>query len=137
MIVVDTNILAYLYLPGEHTWAAEQLLITDSDWIVPMLWRSEFRNILAGFIRRGMLTFSQACDIQAEAESSLNGSEFEVDSSNVLSLIDISDCSAYDCEFVSLAKRLSVKLATMDKKLLRNFPDVATALPTLKSRRKI
>lgn len=51
MIVVDTNVLAYLYLPGEYTAAAEALLAHDPDWAAPVLWRSEFRNILAGYLR--------------------------------------------------------------------------------------
>lgn len=57
MIVVDTNVLAYLYLPGEYTAVAEVLLERDPDWAAPVLWRSEFRIILAGHIRRGSLTF--------------------------------------------------------------------------------
>ena len=48
MIVVDSNVLAYLYLPGEVTAAAEALLERDPDWQEPVLWRGEFRNILAG-----------------------------------------------------------------------------------------
>ena len=48
MIVVDTNVLAYLYLPGEHSAIAEALLERDHEWAAPVLWRSEFRNILAG-----------------------------------------------------------------------------------------
>jgi len=36
MIVVDTNILAYLYLPGEFTEAAESLLESDPDWAAPV-----------------------------------------------------------------------------------------------------
>ena len=67
MIVVDTNILAYLYLPGEHTAIAEALLEHDPEWAAPVLWRSEFRNILAGYLRRGSLTFEQACSLQREA----------------------------------------------------------------------
>jgi predicted nucleic acid-binding protein len=46
----------------------------------------------------------------------------------VLTLTDSSTCSAYDCEFVALAKQLSVKLVTQDKKILREFPDVAVSL---------
>lgn len=45
MIVVDSNVLAYLYLPGEHTAAAERLLEREPEWAAPVLWRSEFRNI--------------------------------------------------------------------------------------------
>lgn len=69
MIVVDSNILAYLYLPGEHTAAAEALLASDGVWAAPLLCRSQFRNILAGYLRRGALGFEQACALQEEAES--------------------------------------------------------------------
>jgi len=128
MIVVDTNVIAYLYLPGEHTAAAEALLERDPEWAAPILWRSEFRNILAGYLRRKTLTFDQACSLQTEAESLLEGSEFEVDSLAVLELVRDSDCSAYDCEFVALATKLDTKLVTMDSKLLRAFPKRSVAL---------
>lgn len=128
MIVVDTNVLAYLYLPTDHTSHAEALLEHDPDWVAPVLWRSEFRNILAGYMRRQILTFDEARNLQAEAESLLAGNEHEVDSQRVLELVRDSDCTAYDCEFVALAVRLGAKLVTMDAKLLRAFPKYAVAL---------
>lgn len=128
MIVVDSNILAYLYLPGEFTEAAEALFESDPDWAAPILWRSEFRNILAGYVRRGSLSFDQALAIQQEAESLLAGAEYEVDSRSVMLLVKDSDCSAYDCEFVALARQLGATLVTMDGKLLRTFPKIARAL---------
>ena len=128
MIVVDSNVLAYLYLPGEYTAAAEALLEQDSDWAAPILWRSEFRNILAGYMRRKAITFEQANSLQREAESLLEGAEFELESVAVLELVRDSDCSAYDCEFIALAMKLDTKLVTMDKKLLRAFPKRAIAL---------
>lgn len=128
MIVVDTNVLAYLYLPGEYTAAAESLLEQDPEWAAPILWRSEFRNILAGYLRRKSLTFDQACGLQREAESLLEGMEFEVESLTVLQLARDSDCSAYDCEFVALSIQLDTRLVTMDGKLLRSFPERAMSL---------
>lgn len=128
MIVVDTNILAYLYLPGEFTVAAEALLEREPEWAAPPLWRSEFRNILAGYVRRNMLSFEQACSLQAEAESLLEGFEFEVHSRDVMALVRDSECSAYDCEFVALAERLDAELVTMDKKVLKAFPKRAISL---------
>ncbi len=128
MIVVDSNILAYLYLPGDHTDNAEALLEREPDWAAPTLWRSEFRNILAGYMRRKTLTLEQACMLQNEAEGLLCGSEFEVDSEAVLQLVRDSDCSAYDCEFIALANKLNTKLVTVDKKLLQAFPARAVAL---------
>ena len=128
MIVVDSNVLAYLYLPGEYTAAAEALLEQDSDWAAPILWRSEFRNILAGYLRRKAITFEQANSLQREAESLLEGAEFEVESLAVLELVRDSDCCAYDSEFIALAMKLDTTLITMDKKLLRAFPKRAIAL---------
>ena len=128
MIVVDSNVLAYLYLPGEYTAAAEALLEQDSDWAAPILWRSEFRNILAGYLRRKAITFEQANSLQREAESLLEGAEFEVESLAVLELVRDSDCCAYDCEFIALSMKLDTTLITMDKKLLRAFPKRAIAL---------
>jgi predicted nucleic acid-binding protein len=128
MIVVDSNVIAYLYLPGEHTARAEALLERDPEWTAPVLWRSEFRNILAGYMRRRALSFDQARELQAEAESLLSGAEHDVDSQRVLELVRDSDCSAYDCEFVALAMQLRVKLVTLDAKLLRAFPGHAVAL---------
>lgn len=128
MIVVDSNVVAYLYLPGDYTEAAEALLEHDADWAAPLLWRSEFRNILAGYMRRRTLTLEMACDLQREAESLLAGAEHEVDSRQVLELVRDSACSAYDCEFVALAMTLGVKLVTMDAKLLKTFPKHAVPL---------
>ena len=128
MIVVAPNVLAYLYLPGERTADAETLLEQDPEWAAPVLWRSEFRNILAGHTRRKTLTFEQACSLQSEAEDLLSGLEFEVDSRAVLELVRDSDCSAYDCEFIALAIKLDTKLVTADKKVLSAFPNRTMAL---------
>lgn len=128
MIVVDTNVVAYLYLPGDFTCRAEALFEQDPDWAAPVLWHSEFRNILAGYMRRKTLNLAQACSLQEEAEDLLNGSEFEVDSNAVLELVRDSDCSAYDCEFVILAVKLGVKLVTMDAKVLKAFPKQTISL---------
>ena len=126
MIVVDANVVAYSYLPGEYTEAAEGLLENHPEWAAPVLWRSEFLNILVGYLRRGNLNFEQAQALQLEGL--LAGAEFEVDSRSVLELVRDSDCSAYDGEFIALAMKLETKLVTMDKKLLRAFPKCAVAL---------
>jgi predicted nucleic acid-binding protein len=129
MIVVDSNILAYLYLPGALTARAELLLKRDAEWVAPILWRSEFRNILTGYLRRKLLRFDHAIEIQKEAESMLVGGEYEIDSDAVLALARDSTCSAYDCEFVALAMKLNSKVVTMDRALLREFPNWAQPLP--------
>ena len=128
MIVVDTNVIAYLYLPTEFTQKAEDLLVRDSEWAVPVLWRSELRSVLALYLRKKLLDFDEAFAIQTQAEALLSDREYEVNSFDVLHLASDSGCSAYDCEFVSLATRLSVPLVTVDRKILAAFPSIAVSL---------
>jgi predicted nucleic acid-binding protein len=128
VIVVDTNVIAYLYLTTDFTPQAEALLVHEPEWAAPLLWRSELRNVLAQYLRQGSLDFDTAFSIQSEAEALLAERELEVGSFDVLRLAQASGCSAYDCEFVALAQRLSVPLVTTDKKVLAAFPAVAIPL---------
>jgi len=129
MIVVDTNIICYFYLTSEFSELAEQLYIKESTWSAPILWRSEFRNVLAFYIRKKLITLSDAIEIFESAEDLLINNEFETSTIQVLKLARDSGCSAYDCEFVNLAQDLSVKLITMDQKIINNFPDTALSIP--------
>ncbi len=128
MIVVDSNIVAYLYMGGGYGPAAEALLMKDGEWAAPILWRSEFRNALAGCLRRGDLDLEKARAMQSEAEDLMRGSEYDVDSRSVLGLVHESACSAYDCEYVALAIQLGTNLITMDRQVLQVFPEVAVPL---------
>lgn len=125
MIVADTNTIAYLYLPNDYTADVEAVLEKDPHWIAPLLWRSEFRNILALYIRKNIIDLDTASQMQAQAERHLTGNEYSVKSTNVLALAKESGCSAYDCEFISVAKSLNSKLITADKKLIAAFPSMA------------
>lgn len=128
MIVVDTNIIAALYLPSDLTAQAENLLQREPQWAAPVLWCSEFRNVLALYLRKKILSFDEAYRIQSEAESLLADNEYDMASFEILQLAEVSGCSAYDCEFIALAKRLNVRLFTQDKQILAAFSDVAAAL---------
>ena len=125
MIVVDTNTIAYLYLPTDYTSDVEALLERDSHWIAPLLWRSEFRNIMTLYIRKNLIDLDTALQMQAQAEKQLAGNEYSVNSTSVLALAKQSGCSAYDCEFISIAKSLNSTLVTADKKLIASFPGIA------------
>ena len=128
MIVVDTNVIAFLMLPGEHTDAARAALVRDPAWAAPLLWRSELRNVLAVQVKAGHLKSAQAIEIQEIAEALMSGREFAVNSARVIELAATSGRSAYDCEFVALAESLHVPLVTSDRRLRASFPATATAL---------
>ena len=128
MIVVDTNVISYLYLSGERSRQAEQLFSLDPHWCAPVLWRSEFRSVLSQYLRKNLLTFEEVLLILQQAEDLLSDNEYEVPSAHIIQMVNSSDCSAYDCEFVALARYLGVPLITADKKLLREFPDIAKSL---------
>lgn len=127
MIVVDVNVIAYLLIPGEHTAASEALLEVDPEWAAPLLWRSEWRNVLAGYLRRGELDRTGALQRVELAEELLRGREYLVDDGRVLALVEASTCSAYDCEYAALAETLGATLVTNDRRLLREFPKWAVA----------
>ena len=128
MIVVDVNVVAYLYLPGPFSAAAENLLLSNPEWASPRLWRSEFRNILATYMRKNLLSLEQANTIFTSANDLLSNNEYEVSTLQVLQLAHDSGCSAYDCEYVALAHHLKLPIFTADKALLKAFPEVAVAL---------
>jgi predicted nucleic acid-binding protein len=134
VIVTDTNLLVYLYVRGQHTERAERVLARNPRWAAPLLWRSEFRNVLLGLVRRTALRFEDAVRIVADAEHWMSGREYTVASPDVLRLSARSGCSAYDCEFVALADDLEIPLVTTDRALLKAFPSLAVAPETFTAR---
>lgn len=125
MIVADTNLIVYLYVKGQRTNQVEAVLQQDPAWAAPLLWRSEIRNTLMGLVKRKDLGLDDVLEIVSEAEQWMMGREYTVVSNKVLQLAVQSGCSAYDCEFVSLAMDLEVSLVTSDRQILRAFPRVA------------
>jgi len=128
MIVVDTNIIGYLFLSSEQSLLAERALKKDSEWAAPILWRSELRNVLVFYMRKDLIKLEHAQHIMDGALELLRGREYEVSSYEVLRFVSESKCSAYDCEFIAAANDLKVPLITVDEELLREFPAVAVSL---------
>ena len=131
MIVVDTNVIAYLFIKGEYSEFAEHLLKIDSEWISLPLWRSEFRSVLSLYIRKNKLTVTEAYKIAQLAEDFMNEREFQVDSNKIFNLVSSSNCSSYDCEFVALAQSFNLTLYTSDKKVVQEFPNTAKLLKSI------
>ncbi len=115
MIVVDTNVVAYL-------------LLQEPEWAAPPLWRSEWRNVVSHYLRRDLLPFSAALALTQQAEALLSAHEQPVAIEQVLQLVASRRSSADDCEVVAAAQQLGVPLVTADRALLEAFPGVARAL---------
>ena len=128
MIVVDTNVISYFYLNSDYSTLAEETFKKDPLWSAPLLWRSEFRNVLTFYLKKNVISLIEAIEIFESSEELLKENEYEINSIQVLSLSLSSGCSAYDCEFINLAQDLGVSLVTEDKKVLKNFPETAISM---------
>lgn len=134
MIVVDTNVIHYCWVRGQHTEVAQAVRRKDPDWRAPILWRSELRNVLTAYLRRELMSRSQIVGILDAADQALAGSEHIIADELVLDVVAGSTLSAYDAEFVALASALSVPLVTADKAVLKAFPDQALTMEAFVSR---
>ncbi len=94
----------------------------EPTWAAPLLWRSEFRNVLAFHLHRRLFSVQHALTLAARAEEVIGGRDFAVATDDVLELSLATGCSAYDCEFVALARDLDLPLVTTDREVLRAFP---------------
>ncbi len=122
MIVSDTQMLAYLTLPSPNSELADAVHRRDPEWSAPYLWRSEFRSVLLGEMRVRRLALGAANEAFAIAAATLIGGEYHVETADVLVLAQGNRITAYDLEFVVLARMLHVPLVTFDKKVLAAFP---------------
>ncbi len=125
MIVVDSNLIAYLLIPGNKSALAERILLKDPEWAVPLICRSEMRNILTLYMRHEGMSLVQANSTMEKAEALWRDREYAVPSDAVLKLTSLSSVTAYDAEYVALAKQLVVGLVTFDRPLRKAFPDIA------------
>ena len=127
MIVVDTNVICYLLMPGERTAAAERLYGADPEWIAPRLWLDELLNVLATSERQTFLYAEQAAAILRDAVDLMQDGTYEVPPERVLAIARRTGCSAYDSQFVALAEDRHLKLNTWDRKILERCPELAVA----------
>ncbi|OGV61533.1 MAG: hypothetical protein A2498_01110 [Lentisphaerae bacterium RIFOXYC12_FULL_60_16] len=125
MIVADSNLIAYLLIPGDKSALADEVLLKDADWAVPLICRSEIRNILTLYMRHEGMSLAQARRTMEQAEVLWSSREFAVPSNDVLELTFHHNITAYDGEFVVLAKQLGVPFVTFDKPVRKAFPTLA------------
>jgi len=133
VIVVDTNVIHYCWVRGQNTEIAQAVRQRDPEWHAPILWRSELRNVLTAYLRRGLLTRAQIVGILSIADRALAEREHILPDDLVLDVVASSALTAYGAEFVALATALSVPLVTADKGVLKAFPDRALTMETFLS----
>jgi predicted nucleic acid-binding protein len=127
VVLVDTNILAYLMIEGDRTAAAQQLFERDSDWCSEAFVMVEFSNVIATYVRTGALTQAQGTKLLAESQAHIPTLHSVVNAQALENAMQFG-ISAYDARFISLAKQLKLKLVTEDAKLRVAVPSWTTSL---------
>ena len=125
MIVVDTNVMVRLVVGGADGADAARLFERETEWAAPRILMSELHNVLVGFVRRGAVTPEQAKAMSDDAAVVLADRIASVSGQQVIDVALECGLTAYDAEFVALARALGVPLATQDKAVLRGAADVA------------
>ena len=116
MVLVDTNIIAYLMIWGDRTAAAQQLFERDSDWCSEAFVMVEFSNVIATYVRTGALTQAQGTKLLVDSQAHLPTLHSVVNTQALETAMQFG-ISAYDARFISLARQLKLKLITEDAKL--------------------
>jgi predicted nucleic acid-binding protein len=128
MVVVDTNILVYLFLEGDRSRDAATLLARDADWRSEPFILVEFANVLATLVRTRALGAKQATTLLVDAERRFASSFHAVTHTDALALANRFAVSAYDARFLAVAAHYGVKLVTEDAKLCSAAPALTQTL---------
>jgi predicted nucleic acid-binding protein len=128
MLLVDTNVVAYLLIEGNHTAAAQQLHRRDSDWRSEAFLLIEFTNVLASSIATKRMTLSLAGDFLAKVVALFDGKLARIPHASVLAIASRHGVSAYDARFLALADQLGSRLVTEDAKLRSAAPKLTQSL---------
>lgn len=127
MVLVDTNVLAYLMLEGDRTSAAQELFERDADWRSEAFIMVEFSNVLTTYVRTKVLSRDQGLKLLAGAEK-LVPVLTSVQNARALEVATQFGISASDARFVALAIQTKVKLLTEDAKLRAAVPSWTVSL---------
>jgi len=128
MIAVDVNVVAYALIAGEKSELAAEVWAKDNHWLVPSLWRHEFLNVLATSERTGNLDMVACLGVWRSATALLAEGECEVNMPDALRMAARCGISAYDAEYLVLAKQAGVLLITEDRKLRQSEPTLAVSM---------
>ena len=133
MIVVDTNVIAYLLIEGDRTADAQALRLADPDWRSEPFLLVEFSNLLATQVRTKALSAAQAKSLLESAAQQVSA-WVEVPHAEALAVALDRQVSACDARFVACARRLSAPLVTEDSRLRAATPGSSMSIAEAVSR---
>lgn len=128
MIVVDTNIIAALFLDGRLTASAKALLKRDPDWCTEPLALIEFGNVLATYERAGLASRADAKRYMSAAEAFLAPNLQAVARGDALDTAFGFRITIYDAHFLAVAGAKGQRLITEDVKLRTAAPRLTRSL---------
>ncbi len=128
MVVVDTNILAYLLLEGTQSTAARALLDKDADWRSEPFILIELSNVLATAIRVRGVSLASASTTLAHGRRVIGPGMHHVIDADALALAARFRVTAYDARFLAVARVLSTRLVTEDAKLRKAASELTCLL---------
>ncbi len=128
MVVVDTNIIAPLYVRSAQTDAVEELFARDAVWRTEPLALIELSNVLITYERSRYITAATARDCLNRAAAFLQPHLFRVSHQAALDAALDYRVTAYDARFLALANQLGHRLVTEDTRLRAAAPALTQSL---------
>ncbi len=128
MLIIDTNVIAYLLIEGDYTADARLLHRRDDDWRSEAFIMVEFTNVLTASIATRRMDLVLAQKFLADATSILQGKLASIPHDSMLSLAVQYRVTAYDARFLALADKLRSRLVTEDARLRAAAPALTQSL---------
>jgi predicted nucleic acid-binding protein len=128
MVLVDTNVIAPLYVRSARTEAVEELFARDAVWRTEPLALIELSNILITYERSRYITAATARDCLNRAAAFLQPQLFRVSHQAALEAALDYRVTAYDARFLALADQLGIRLITEDARLRAAAPALTQSL---------
>ncbi len=128
MLLVDTNIIAPLYVRSARSEAVAELFARDAVWRTEPLALIEFSNVLATYQRSRYITAATAHECLSRAAAFLQPYFFSVNHEAALEAALRYRTTAYDGRFLALADQLGSRLVTEDARLRAAAPALTQSL---------
>jgi predicted nucleic acid-binding protein len=122
MIVLDTNIIAFLVIEGEWSAPARRLVTAEPEWSIPSYWRYEMASVLSNYVRFKGMSLPASRDIWRASLNLVGARETPVAPEMALELSVRYRITAYDALYVALAMELGTLCITGDRRLRKAVP---------------